>query len=144
MGERFPQRMNISFAATNPCHMWPTARAVAAEGALGVFHSGYPSLKLGATDDASVRFHSVRTNVAYGLLKYAPAWLRPSPHALFKWQDRGFDRAVARTIEPCEFMHAMPGQALQTFRAAKKLGIKTVLNHATGPVRAWVEILRPE
>jgi glycosyltransferase involved in cell wall biosynthesis len=136
--------MKISFTATNPCHIWPTARAVCAEGALGVFHSGYPAWKLAGTGGAAVRCHSLRTNVVYALLKYAPARLRPASRALFTWQDRGFDRAVARTLSACDFIHAMPGQALETFRAAKRLGIRTVLNHATGPVRTWIETMRPE
>jgi glycosyltransferase involved in cell wall biosynthesis len=38
----------------------------------------------------------------------------------------------------------MPGQALETFRKAKALGIRTVLNHATGPSRNWIEIMRGE
>jgi glycosyltransferase involved in cell wall biosynthesis len=38
----------------------------------------------------------------------------------------------------------MPGQALHTFERARKLGIRTVLNHATGPVRDWVRIMEPE
>jgi glycosyltransferase involved in cell wall biosynthesis len=38
----------------------------------------------------------------------------------------------------------MPGQALHTFRAAKCFGYSTVLNHATGPAREWVRIMRPE
>jgi glycosyltransferase involved in cell wall biosynthesis len=38
----------------------------------------------------------------------------------------------------------MPGQCLATFRAAKKHGIRTVLNHATGPARNWVRIMKPE
>jgi glycosyltransferase involved in cell wall biosynthesis len=136
--------MKISFSATNPCHLWPTALAVAAEGALGHFYSGYPAWKLHRGDSPQVRCFSGRTKVVYGLLKYAPAWLRPSSRKLFVWQDTGFDRAVGRHLEPCDFIHAMPGQALHTFRAAKKLGVRTVLNHATGPVREWVKIMRPE
>jgi glycosyltransferase involved in cell wall biosynthesis len=38
----------------------------------------------------------------------------------------------------------MPGQALETFRKAKALGVRTVLNHATGPSRNWIEIMREE
>jgi glycosyltransferase involved in cell wall biosynthesis len=38
----------------------------------------------------------------------------------------------------------MPGQALETFREAKALGVRTVLNHATGPSRNWIEIMREE
>ncbi len=135
--------MKLSFSATNPCHMWPLARAVAAEGALGHFYSGYPEWKLAASGP-HIRTHSLRTKIVYALLKYAPASLRPAPRTLFVWQDRGFDTAVARDLEECDFIHAMPGQALATFRAAKKRGIRTVLNHATGPVRNLVCIMRPE
>ena len=136
--------MRISYSATNPCHMWPTALAVKAEGALGHYYSGYPAWKLRATDAASVRCHSLQTNIVYGLLKYAPARLRPASRRLFIWQDRGFDRWVGRHLEDCAFIHAMPGQAFETFRAARKRRVRTVLNHATGPVRDWVEIMRPE
>ena len=136
--------MTISLSATNPCHLWPLARALAAEGALGHYYSGYPAWKLGDADPAHLRCHSLRTNIVYGLLKYAPERLRPSSRRLFVWQDHGFDRWVGRHLEPCDFLHAMPGQALHTFRAARKKGVRTVLNHATGPVRAWVEIMRPE
>lgn len=135
--------MKLSFSATNPCHMWPLARAVAAEGALGHFYSGYPGWKLGESGP-HIRTHSLRTNIVYALLKYAPASLRPAPRSLFLWQDHGFDAAVARDLVECDFIHAMPGQALATFRAAKKRGIRTVLNHATGPVRNLVQVMRPE
>ncbi len=136
--------MKISFAATNPCHMWPTARAVAQHGALAHYYSGYPAWKLSDASPEILRAHSFRTNVVYGLLKYAPDWLRPSSRKLFLWQDHGFDRWTGRNLEPCDFIHAMPGQALHTFRAARKTGIRTVLNHATGPVREWVRIMQPE
>lgn len=136
--------MRISFSATNPCHMWPTARAVAAEGALGHFYSGYPAWKIHGAEAGALRCFSWRTNIVYGLLKYMPARLRPSSRRLFAWQDTGFDRSVGRNLEACDFIHAMPGQALHTFRAAKKRGIRTVLNHATGPLREWVKIMRPE
>ncbi len=124
--------------------MWPTARAIAAEGALACYYSGYPAWKLHAPESATLRCHSLRTNIVYALLKYAPASLRPASRSLFLWQDRGFDRWVGAHLEHCDFIHAMPGQALHTFRAARKIGIRTVLNHATGPARTWVEIMRPE
>ena len=38
----------------------------------------------------------------------------------------------------------MPGQCLHTFRKARSSGIRTVLNHATGPAREWVRIMEPE
>ena len=136
--------MRISFSATNPCHMWPTARAVAQEGALGLYYSGYPAWKIAGADPALLRCHSLRTNVVYGLLRYVPARLRPKSRRLFLWQDQGLDRWVGAHLEACDFIHAMPGQALHTFRAARQRGIRTVLNHATGPVREWVRIMEPE
>jgi glycosyltransferase involved in cell wall biosynthesis len=136
--------MRISFSATNPCHLHPHAAAVAALGCAGPYYSGYPRWKLPAAAALEVRDHSLRTNIVYGLLKYAPPWLRPETKRLFRWQDDGFDRWVGRHLESADFIHAMPGQALETFRAARRLGIRTVLNHATGPVRAWVRIMQPE
>jgi glycosyltransferase involved in cell wall biosynthesis len=136
--------MTISIAATNPCHLYPMARALAGESALGCYYSGYPAWKLGAAPGVKVRTHSFRTNVVYGLLKFLPERFRPSSRALFTWQDRGFDRWTGRHLGACDFIHAMPGQALETFRAARRLGVRTVLNHATGPVREWVRIMEPE
>ena len=136
--------MKISFAATNPCHLFPLARALAKLGALGGYYSGYPAWKLRAAEGMHIRTHSLRTNVVYGLLKYAPARLRPSARALFLWQDRGFDAWAGRHLAACDFVHGMPGQCRDLFRAAKRLGIRTVLNHATGPVRDWVRIMEPE
>ena len=137
--------MKISLAATNPCHVFPLAVELARTGALGCYYSGYPAWKLG--EDArplAIRAHSLRTNVVYGLLKYAPEKLRPSSRRLFLWQDRGFDQWTGAHLEPCDFIHGLPGQCLHTFRAARRLGIRTVLNHATGPVREWVRIMDPE
>ena len=137
--------MKISLAATNPCHVFPLAVELARADALGSYYSGYPQWKLG--DDARalrVRAHSLRTNIVYGLLKYAPEKLRPSSRGLFLWQDTGFDRWTGAHLEPCDFIHGLPGQCLHTFRASRRLGIRTVLNHATGPVRTWVRIMEPE
>ncbi len=136
--------MKISIAATNPCHLFAMARELHALNALGTYYSGYPAWKLRAAPALPVRTHSLRTNVVYGALKFVPEKLRPSSRSLFLWQDRGFDRWVGAHLERCDFIHAMPGQALATFRAARKLGVPTVLNHATGPVREWVRIMRPE
>ncbi len=137
--------MKISFAATNPCHVFPLAVELARTAALGSYYSGYPAWKLGEDARAlHVRAHSLRTNIVYGLLKYAPEKLRPSSRRLFLWQDTGFDRWTGAHLEPCDFIHGLPGQCLHTFRAARRLGIRTVLNHATGPVRTWVKIMEPE
>lgn len=136
--------MHLSFAATNPCHIWPTARAIMRHGHLAHYYSGYPAWKLPDCPPAHLRTHSLRTNIVYALLKYAPAILRPNSRSLFLWQDHGLDRWVARHLQPADYIHAMPGQALHTFRAARRLGIRTVLNHATGPARDWVKIMQPE
>jgi glycosyltransferase involved in cell wall biosynthesis len=136
--------MRISFCATKPRHMWPTARAVAQEGALGVYYSGSPARKLADAGDAQLRCSSVRTTVVEGFRNILPQTLHPGLRRLFRWRDRGFDRWVATRLEACDFIHAMPGEALETFGVAKRLGIRTVLNHATGPAREWVRIMRPE
>ena len=136
--------MKISFAATNPCHVYPFALELAKVGALGAYYSGYPAWKLPHSDGLPLRVHSLRTNVVYGLLKYVPERFRPGSRSLFVWQDRGFDRWTGAHLERCDFIHGIPGQCLHTFRAAKKLGVRTVLNHATGPVRDWVKIMEPE
>lgn len=136
--------MKISFAATNPCHVYPFALELAKVGALGAYYSGYPAWKLPGSAALPLRVHSLRTNVVYGLLKYVPERFRPSSRSLFLWQDRGFDRWTGAHLEACDFIHGIPGQCLHTFRAARKLGVRTVLNHATGPVRDWVQIMEPE
>jgi glycosyltransferase involved in cell wall biosynthesis len=136
--------MKISIAATNPCHLFPLALELHKLSALGCYYSGYPEWKLAPPAGLPVRTHSFRTTVVYGALKYIPAVLRPSPRSLFLWQDHGFDAWVGRAIEPSDFLHAMPGQALRGFEGARKIGVRTVLNHATGPVREWVRIMEPE
>jgi glycosyltransferase involved in cell wall biosynthesis len=136
--------MKISIAATNPCHLYPLAVELARQEALGCYYSGYPAWKLGDTNGLSVRTHSLRTNIVYGLLKFVPERLRPESKRLFRWQDHGFDQWTGAHLDRCDFIHAMPGQCLHTFRAARRLGVPTVLNHATGPVREWVRIMEPE
>lgn len=136
--------MKIAISATNPCHLYPMAVELARLGALGCYYSGYPRWKLRDTEGVNLRTHSLRTNVVYGLQKFVPARFRPSSRRLFLWQDHGFDRWVGQHLDAADFIHGMPGQCLHTFRAARRLGVKTVLNHATGPVREWVRIMEPE
>ena len=62
--------MKISISATNPCHLFALAGELSARGALGAYYSGYPAWKLGAASDLSLRTHSLRTNIVYGLLKF--------------------------------------------------------------------------
>ena len=136
--------MKISIAATNPCHLFPLALELARADALACYYSGYPAWKLAPPPGLPVRTHSFRTTLIYGALKFLPPSLLPSPRSLFLWQDHGFDAWVGRHLDPCDFLHAMPGQALRSFEAARRLGIRTVLNHATGPIRDWVRIMDPE
>jgi len=136
--------VKVSIAATNPCHLYPLAVELARAGDLGAYYSGYPAWKLAAPPRMPVRTHSFRTTLTYAALKFLPPSLRPAPHKLFSWQDRHFDAWVGRALEPCDFLHAMPGQAPCAFERARALGIRTVLNHATGPVRDWVRIMEPE
>lgn len=136
--------MKISISATNPCHLYSQALALAEQQALGAYYSGYPAWKLAPPVGLPLRTHSFRTNVVYGMLRYVPARWRPESKKLFRWQDHGFDRWVGAHLAECDFIHAMPGQALHTFRAARRRRIPTVLNHATGPVREWVRIMEPE
>jgi glycosyltransferase involved in cell wall biosynthesis len=143
MGKEIWQPMKISIAATNPCHLYPVALELHRAGALGAYYSGYPEWKLNAPPELPVKTHSFRTLITYGALKL-PASLRPAPKELFRWQDHGFDAWVGRALEPCDFVHAMPGQALRGFERARKLGVRTVLNHATGPVCDWIRIMEPE
>jgi glycosyltransferase involved in cell wall biosynthesis len=144
MGTRIREGiMKISIAATNPCHLYPLALELARADALGCYYSGYPAWKLNAPPDLPVRTHSLRTTLVYGALKLPPS-VRPASRSLFLWQDHGFDAWVGRRLERCDFLHAMPGQALRGFERARTLGVRTVLNHATGPVRDWVRIMEPE
>jgi glycosyltransferase involved in cell wall biosynthesis len=136
--------MKISIAATNPCHLYPMAIGLAHRQALGQYYSGYPAWKLGGANGVDLRTHSLRTNVVYGLLKFVPERWRPESKDLFLWQDHGFDRWTGAHLEACDFIHAMPGQCREIFCAARRQGVRTVLNHATGPVREWVRIMEPE
>ncbi len=118
------------------------AHALAALDVPGVFYSGYPRWKLPGSEHLQVRSHPLRTLLTYGLLR-VPAWLRPADRDLFLWQDGGFDRWVGAVLAPCDDFHGIPGQCLHAFGKARALGVRTVLNHATGPVAEWVKIMEP-
>jgi glycosyltransferase involved in cell wall biosynthesis len=135
--------VDLAFSATNPCHLYPLAQATAALGVRTTFYSGYPAWRLAGSHPTHLRTHSLRTLITYGLLRI-PERFRPRSRTLFLWQDRHFDRWVAGALARHHFVHAIPGQALETFRRAKTLGVTTVLNHATGPSRHWVEVMRGE
>jgi alpha-maltose-1-phosphate synthase len=133
----------ITLSATNPCHVWDMARALHKRSALAAFHSGYPAWRLRRATGLPVISHSARTLVVYGLRRFVPERARPKDHLLFTWQDEAFDRAVARSLAPSDFFHAIPGQARRSLARARQLGVTTVLNHATGPAQIQAEILAP-
>jgi len=135
--------VDLAFAATNPCHLYPLAQAASSLSPNVTFYSGYPQWRLPRPYPARLHTHSGRVLVTYGLLRL-PERFRPRSRTLFLWQDRDFDRWVGSKLSKHDFVHAMPGQALETFRKAKALDVRTVLNHATGPSRNWIEIMREE
>jgi glycosyltransferase involved in cell wall biosynthesis len=135
--------LDVAFAATNPCHLYSLAQAITALGEKSTFYSGYPAWRLPQPHLTVLRVNSIRTILTYGLLR-VPEHLRPRSRTLYLWQDRNFDRWVGKVLGRHDLVHAIPGQALETFRRAKALGVRTVLNHATGPSRYWVSVMRSE
>lgn len=131
--------------ATNPCHLYDLAKALHETGSLECFHSGYPRWRLRDSADLPVRAHPLRTLITYSWMRL-PLALQPDAARLFRWQDDGFDAAVARGLRRGQagWLHAMPGQAWRTFEKARGLGLRTVLNHASGPVSTQLKILEPE
>ena len=115
--------MKVSISATNPCHLYYLARGLHNKQKLGTYYSGYPLWKLRESTNLPAKSFSLRTLAVYGSLRL-PTKLRPKPRNLFLWQDAHFDRSVARHLQPCDFIHAMPGQCMETFRRAKKWGSK--------------------
>lgn len=107
------------------------------------YYSGYPEWKLKPPPQLVVRSFPLRTLITYGLLRVNERF-RPSNNRLFAWQDKHFDRAVARNLGNHDLISALPGQCLHTFRTAKKKGIRTILNHASGPVRQQIRMVQPE
>ena len=137
------QMPTLSFSATNPCHVYDLAVGLRGLGVGGAYYSGYPRWKLRPPEEFSMRAASFRTLVTYGLMRVPEQW-RPASMRLFRWQDNGFDRKVARMLEPADYIHGLPGQCLETFKRARALGVRTVLNHASGPLRQQIALLEPE
>lgn len=135
--------MKHSFAATNPCHVYDMALTLHKEETLGCYYSGYPRWRLKPPPGFPMVSRSWRTLVTYGLQR-VPESLRPDDAMTFRWQDRGFDRAVSRLLEGEGYIHGIPGQCLQIFKAAKRLGMQAVLNHASGPIKQWRALVAPE
>lgn len=139
--------VRIAFAATNPCHVYDLALALQDRSALSAYLSGYPSWKLKASGGLPIHSHAGPILVTYGLLKLAPKWAAKNQLDLFAWQDQQFDDWAARQVEklePTDFLHGLPGQCAATFAAAKARGIKTVLNHAAGPLAIQQRLVAEE
>ena len=135
--------MKHSFAATNPCHVYDMALALWQMGGLGCYYSGYPRWRLKPPADFPIRVKSLRTVLTYAMQRL-PEGLRIRDDRMFRWQDNGFDRAVAGILAGDGYIHGLPGQCREIFRAARKQGIPTVLNHASGPVEQQRKLIAPE
>jgi glycosyltransferase involved in cell wall biosynthesis len=135
--------MKTVFAATNPCHMYGMALELHRLGVLAAYHSGYPGWKLRPSAGFPLRTHSFRTLVTYGAARL-PHRIRPCLEKLYRWQDEGFDAATAASLTPADCVHGLPGQCREIFRAARRLGMGTVVNHASGPVRHQIAVLEEE
>ena len=135
--------MQHSFAATNPCHVYDLALALHELDGLGCYYSGYPRWRLKPPPGFPMKSRSWRTLITYALQRF-PERLRPDDARMFRWQDAGFDRAVSVILEGNGYLHGLPGQCMETFRAAKRAGMTTVLNHAQGPMRQWRILVAPE
>lgn len=124
------------------------ARELWRKGQLGRYYSGYPRWRLGEEAGFPMVERSWRTLVTYGFQRM-PERMRPADERMFRWQDDGFDRAVAKVVAReggCggEFLHGLPGQCLYLFRAGRAVGRKLVLNHAMGPLEQQRKLVAPE
>jgi glycosyltransferase involved in cell wall biosynthesis len=135
--------MKHSFAATNPCHVYDLALALQERDGLGTYYSGYPRWRLRPPAGFPLRSRSWRTLVTYGMQRW-PERLRVDDARMFRWQDAGFDKAVAGILSGEGFIHGLPGQCRDIFRAARRQGGTTVLNHASGPMKQWRALVAPE
>jgi glycosyltransferase involved in cell wall biosynthesis len=132
-----------SFAATNPCHVYDLALALWEREALGWYYSGYPRWRLKPPAGFPLRSRSWRTVLTYAMQRW-PERFRIADDRMFRWQDAGFDRAVAKILAGQGTIHGLPGQCERIFERAREIGMITVLNHASGPVEQQRKLIRPE
>ena len=133
----------LSFAATNPCHLYDMALALHAQGRLGSFLCGYPRWRLKAPAGFPHIPVGWRTVAVYAWRRL-PLWARPHEQRLFRWQDVDFDRKAARHLPETGVVHGIPGQCLALFQAARERGLTTVMNHASGPLEQQARMVEPE
>ena len=110
---------------------------------LGCYYSGYPRWRLHPPEGFPMQSRSWRTVLTYALQRF-PERLRPDDAGMFRWQDNGFDRAVAGILSGEGYLHGLPGQCREVFRRARQLGLVPVLNHASGPLRQLRALVAPE
>jgi glycosyltransferase involved in cell wall biosynthesis len=135
----------IAIAATNPCHLWDMALELHDRGHLAAYYSGYPAWRLRESQGVPVRSLWGRTLAMYAMRRLLPPRWRLPDASAFAWQDEGFDAAVAEALEPgAQFIHGLPGQCDEIFCRAKTAGMRTVLNHATGPIEQQWALVAPE
>ena len=135
--------MKHSFAATNPCHVYDMALALWEKDALGSYYSGYPRWRLKPPEAFPIKTEAFRTLVTYSMQRL-PEALRIHDDSMFRWQDAGFDRAVSKTLAGEGFIHGIPGQCREIFKRARTIGLRTILNHASGPVEQQRAMIAPE
>ena len=133
-----------AFAATNPCHVYDLALALHATGALQAYISGYPRWRLRPPPGFPFVGRTARTLLTYGMQRL-PERLRIQDDAMFRWQDSGFDAAAARALKGGGgWVHGIPGQCQRLFEAAGRLGVRRILNHASGPLEQQRALIAPE
>jgi glycosyltransferase involved in cell wall biosynthesis len=133
----------LSFAATNPCHVYDMALALYERGRLGSFVCGYPRWRLQAPEGFPHLPVGWRTVAVYAWRRL-PLWARPHEQRLFRWQDVDFDRKAVRHLPATGIIHGIPGQCLELFKAARDRGLTTVMNHASGPLEQQARLVEPE
>lgn len=135
--------MKHSYSVTGFRYFYDLALAVWRMGALGMYYSGFPKWRLRPPDGFPMRVRSFRTFVNYSMQRL-PESLRIDDNIVFRWQDRGFDKAISGILDGEGYLHGIPGQCAKTFQRAKELGMTTVLNHASGPWEQQVKLIEPE
>ena len=138
-----PENSKLYFSATNPCHLYELCLKLHERHRLGGFYCGYPRQRLRPPPSFPYRQTGWRTTATYAALRL-PAWARPDDGRIFRWQDVGFDRRVATRLPPAGVLHGLPGQCLASFEAARRHGLITVLNHASGPIEQQLRLVEPE
>ena len=126
--------VKISLSATNPCHIWDMARALAATDDLRYLLQRLPALATAGGEKACPSAPSRRARwSSTGRGGFSPRACAPETGTSSVGRTGPSTSGVAKALEAADFVHGLPGQCRETFRRARELGIRTVLSHATGP-----------